>query len=58
LFIHNTEGIQYPNQMGFDMRTDPIELIIESALNAAGIENHEAHDVGLDFYLPSLWRLH
>ena len=44
--------------MGFDMRTDPIELIIESALNAAGIENHEAHDVGLDFYLPSLWRLH
>ncbi len=40
------------------MRTDPIELIIESALNAAGIENREAHDVGLDFYLPSLWYIH
>ncbi len=44
--------------MEFDMRTDPIELIIESALNAAGIENHEANDVGLDFYLPSLWYIH
>ena len=44
--------------MEFDMRTDPIELIIESALNAAGIENREAHDVGLDFYLPSLWYIH